>query len=325
MKQTSTLLLILFVSISALSAQEALEFRGMTLEEYQGAKALKIVNLEKDTYLKTDKGLIFDRENPPYSFKFSDGGDRKGYLFKIFEAEELKFLGRLLVYQSLLEGERKLFMLPIPGSQADKSVWGRYIDDIKELNAEEGSFSTCLAFVLSKESASMRASGDGESEEEEYEYCFPADGLVKMADGREKKICEVQSGEWILGGTPNQPSSWKPHLVEEVEVHQDRQYDIIELELIAQEPVFASQTPALAPIYLLSATPNHPLATGDGPKRIGELSKDDLLWYWDDAIGAFVKVKVKEIRSKAGASASVYNLRTSSPAYLVNGIVVFQK
>ncbi|MDB5241331.1 MAG: hypothetical protein JWP57_1956, partial [Spirosoma sp.] len=58
---------------------------GMTLDQLKAVKAIKVANLDKDTYLKSG-AFILDRyeERPAYVFNYTDGITRKIYLYKIF-------------------------------------------------------------------------------------------------------------------------------------------------------------------------------------------------------------------------------------------------
>ena len=79
--------LILFIASFIITfnifAQES-EKAGIKNGEFEAVRKISIKNLEKDTYVK-DGAFILDNSNPPYVFKFSDGMERRIYLYKVME------------------------------------------------------------------------------------------------------------------------------------------------------------------------------------------------------------------------------------------------
>ncbi|WP_405515814.1 hypothetical protein [Spirosoma sp. KNUC1025] len=138
---------------------------GMTVEQLKAVKAVKIANLDKDTYFKSG-GFILDRyeERPAYVFTYSDGITRKIYLYKIFAAEDTKDLGLLAIYKNEKSGEVKPFV--IPGASADRKAWDAYIDDLKYVGEKEPGLMSTLTFVLSREMAGLLSGGAGAKTDE---------------------------------------------------------------------------------------------------------------------------------------------------------------
>ena len=326
MKKINTLYLISFFLIGFMffaQAQDDMEYKGMSLEAYKTLKSVKINNLEKDSYLKLDEGFILDRENPPYTFKFSDNILRKIYVFKIFEVEDLKSLGLLAVFTSS-EGN-KVLTLPIPNSKAVKEAWGLYIDDIKDYEKASANFATCLAFMLTKEGQNVSQSEDEESGEEEYEYCFPATAQVVMADGSNKAIADIQEGDMILTTNANQMGSWEAGEVEQVVIHQKPQQKILHLVLSPEYTLSASINELNISEKYLEATPNHPVLTQRGRMTIEEVQVNDLLYQYDQTTNELVPFKVLKAITAYREVNQVYNLKIKGDIYLINGLVVYEK
>ena len=75
------LFIISFIITLTTFAQEA-EKMGIKSNEFEAVRKISIKNLDKDTYVK-DGAFILDNSNPPYVFKFSDGIERRIYLYKV--------------------------------------------------------------------------------------------------------------------------------------------------------------------------------------------------------------------------------------------------
>ena len=326
MKKINTLYLMLFFLIGLVSfiqAQDDMEYKGMSLEEYKKLKSVEIKNLEKDSYLKLDEGFILDRENPPYTFKFSDNILRKIYVFKIFETEDLKSLGLLAVFTSS-EGDKAL-TLPIPNSKAVKEAWGLYIDDIKDYEKISANFATCLAFMLTKEGQNVSQGDEEASGEEEYEYCFPANAQVMMADGTNKAIADIQEGDMIFTTKADQIDSWKTGEVEQVVIHQKPQQKILRLVLSPEYTLSASIKEINISEKYLEATPNHPVLTQRGRMAIEEVQVNDLLYQYNSMTKELIPFKVLQVIADYQEVDQVYNLKIEGDIYLINNLAVYEK
>lgn len=303
---------------------------GMTVEQLKAVKAIKIANLDKDTYFKSG-GFILDRyeERPAYVFTYSDGITRKIYLYKIFAAEDTKDLGLLAIYQNGKTNEVKPFV--IPGASADRKAWDAYIDDLKYVGEKEPGLMSTLTFVLSREMAGLMAGGSGKSDEggakkkEEYNFCFAPDAPVTLADGSSKPISEVKTGDIVLG-YDSKTKTLSATRVTRVDVHQQTDANAFALAGVWLEPaeqLTADTRGTLTMPTLLEATANHPVMTATGRKALGEVKAGELLYRYEN--GRVVSYQVVRAEKQTRRVSAVYNLATQSGAYLVDATVVLDK
>ncbi|WP_266368792.1 Hint domain-containing protein [Tellurirhabdus rosea] len=308
---------ILFAAMFALAsliatAQEAK--RGITAAEYALAKAVTFKNVEKDTYVKAN-GLLFDRddEKAPYVFKFSDGIERRVYFFSLYEAQSMKSLGQLAVFYTPKDG--KMQKVCVPNAEADRAVWGQYIDDLKDANKAADGFAVCLAFALSKESSGPVKTDGATAEKDHNEFCFAGSSYVLMADGTEKPIGQVKVGEQVGG--------LKSETVLAVNAHQGS-FTLTRILLEPAQQLWASHVTSSGHVEL-EATANHPILTAKGRVAAGDLRKGDVVFVEDAATGSYRMATVVFVQDAARVVNQVYSLTTSGGAYVVDGAVVLDK
>jgi hypothetical protein len=301
----------------------------MTLDQWKAVKAIKIANLDKDTYFKSG-GFILDRyeERPAYVFTYSDGITRKIYLYKVFSSEDTKELGLLAIYQNGKTAEIKPFV--IPGASADRKAWDAYIDDLKYVGEKEPGLMSTLTFVLSREMAGLLSGAGAKTEEggakkkEEYNFCFAPEAPVTMADGSSKKIVDITAGDVIMG-YDSKTRTLSPTRVTNVSVHQSNQFPLTAVWLTPVSELTADNRTALTAPSLLEATANHPVLTATGRKALGEMKVGEVLYRYDAAVNGVSAYKVVRVNQAVRTVFSVYNLATESGAYLVDGTVVLDK
>ena len=301
---------------------------GMTVEQLNAIKAIKIANLDKDTYFKAD-GFILDRyeERPAYVFNYTDGITRKIYLYKVFTASDTKELGLLAVYKNEKSGEVKPFV--IPGAAADRKAWDAYIDDLKYVGEKEPGLMSTLTFVLSREMAGLLSGGGGKSDEgggkkkEEFNFCFAPDSPVTMADGSTKKIADIATGDVVLGYNAR-TKTLTPTPITRIDTHQGS-FTLAGVWLSPVNELTADTRPFPAPPVLLEATANHPIQTATGKKALGSLAPGDVLYRYDPATNALAAYRVVQVEKATRAVEKVYNLVTEAGAYLVGEMVVLDK
>ena len=302
----------------------------MTLEQLKAIKAIKIANLDKDTYFKAD-GFILDRyeERPAYVFNYTDGITRKIYLYKIFSAENTKELGLLAIYKNEKSGEIKPFV--IPGASADRKAWDAYIDDLKYVGEKEPGLMSTLTFVLSREMAGLLSGGAGKSDEsgakkkEEYNFCFAPDAPVTLADGSSKEIGSLAVGDVVLGYSA-QSKAFIPTAITKVEQHTNRDFTLTGVWLSAVNELTAdARTASKTAPMLLEATANHPVLTATGRKALGDVKAGDILYRYERGTNQVAAYRVVQLDPKTRTVQTVYNLTTESGAYLVGETVVLDK
>lgn len=307
------------------SAQTA-PVAGMTAEQATAVKAIKIANLDKDTYFKSG-GFILDRyeERPAYVFTYSDGITRKIYLYKVFTAEDTKEIGLLAIYKNEKSGEVKSFV--IPGASADRKAWDAYIDDLKYVGEKEPGLMSTLTFVLSREMAGLLAGGSGKADEggakkkEEYNFCFAPDAHVTLADGSEKPIRDIVAGDVVQGYSQTAQTAVTT-TVTRVNRHEG-QFALMSVWLTPATELTADNHARPAAPVLLEATANHPVLTTTGRKAIGDIRAGELLYRVE--AGQPVPYRVVRTETAVRAVESVYSLTTGSGAYVVSGSVVLDK
>lgn len=299
---------------------------GMTLEQLNTVKAIKIANLDKDTYFKSG-GFILDRyeERPAYVFTYSDGITRKIYLYKVFTAADTKELGLLALYQNTKTNEVKSFV--VPGASADRKAWDAYIDDLKYVGEKEPGLMSTLTFVLSREMANLLAGGstksgdDGDKKKEEYNFCFAPDAPVMLTDGSTKAIQDVTVGEIIMGydATTKTPV---PTPVTRVDKHAGT-FALVGVWLTPANELSATNHTALTTPVLLEATANHPVLTATGRRALGDVKSGDLLYRHEN--GHAVAYRAVRVEKQVRTVPTVYNVTTESGAYLIGDTIVLDK
>ncbi|GAB2519614.1 hypothetical protein [Spirosoma aerophilum] len=310
------------------SAQTATASASMTVEQLKAIKAIKVANLDKDTYFKSG-GFILDRyeERPAYVFTYSDGITRKIYLYKVFTVEETKELGLLAIYQNTKTNELKPFV--IPGATGDRKAWDAYIDDLKYVGEKEPGLMSTLTFVLSREMANLLSGGAGKTEEggkkkEEYNFCFAADAPVTLADGSSKAISAVQTGDVVLGYDAK-TKTLVPTRVTNMTVHKNADFNLAGVWLASADELTAGTRSTLVAPTLLEATANHPVLTASGRKALGDVKAGEVLYRYEATTNSVVGYKVIRTESATRSVKAVYNLATESGAYLIGETVVLDK
>jgi hypothetical protein len=111
-------------------AQSAAEGRGMTMEDFNKAKAFKIKDWDADTYVKFDNAYVLDRYEmkPPYVFKYSDGIERRIYLYKFLDNKTKKELGLIAFYHTPANG--KTINLCVPGRSGERVTVYLFLRDV---------------------------------------------------------------------------------------------------------------------------------------------------------------------------------------------------
>lgn len=217
-------------------------------------------------------------------------------------------------------------MACLPGFRADGKIWEKYFEDIHAIDKEEKNFVLKLSYVLSRELGFQlyRAGVAGQSSERERresgtygnDICFPGNTLVTMAGGKKRVLSEVRAGDAIV---TVDPATNKTRTVEikELTVHAARNYAITRLLLVNAQ---GEGRDIKLSSRLLQATPNHPILTAEGEKKIGELKVGDKITSPDGVFAVWDK------EESAGGVQKVYNIVAASGSmYIMDGVPVLQK
>jgi hypothetical protein len=320
MKKLFLTLCPLFLTLGLL-AQEASEKRALTAAEYDAVKKVTIKNLEKDSYVKADK-FILDRVGDPFVFKFSDGTERRVYLYKLFETEKMAELGMAVVYTTPKDGKMRMF--PVPSPDAPGEVWGKYIDDLKYGEDALKGLAPCVAFALTK--SGVGGTPVVAKEGEKIEYCFPAEAHVTLADGTRKAIADVRVGETVLSFNPETKQS-ESAIVRRVQVHTNQSFVLTRLTLVDPASAVTARSTETRFVVetILEGTANHPVLTASGRKSLGEVRVGETLFWHEAGTNALKAYRVFTAQPAFRTTGTVFNLTTDKPTYVVNGVLVFRK
>ncbi|XWW46739.1 hypothetical protein JYG30_04580 [Fibrella sp. USSR17] len=299
----------------------------LTVEQATALKALKINNLEKDTYVKSG-GFILERyeDRPAYVFNYSDGITRKIYLYKVYSAADTKDLGLLAIYQNAKTGALKPFV--VPGAAGDRKAWDAYLDDMKYIGEKEPGLMPALTFVLSREMANImggstgKADENGEKKKEEYNFCFGPQSLVTLADGSSKAIADVRAGDVVMSYEAA-TQSVVSNRVTALNAHpMGSEVTLVGIWTVPTNELTASAALMPAPAQLLEATANHPVLTATGRKALGDVAVGELVYRCENGVTYPARV----VRTgSTGRAATVYSLSTEKGSYVVAGTVVLDK
>lgn len=323
MKQLLMALSMLAGSFIAVQAQDTAS-KALTMAEYEKAKSFSPADLDKDSYVKFENTYILDRNDfgKPYFITGDDGLKKRIDLYKLIRKEGRIEIGTVIFYTT--ETGRR-YMACLPGFLADGKIWEKYFEDIHAIDREEKNFVLKLSYVLSRELGFQlyRAGVAGQSSGREREtgtygndICFPGTTLVTMADGRKEPLSEVRPGDAII---TVDPATNKTRTVEvrELTEHPARNYAITRLLLVN---VKGDSREIRLSSKVLQATPNHPVLTTEGEKKMGELTVGDKLTTPD---GIFT---VWDKEEKAGGVQKVYNIvAAGGTTYIMDGVPVLQK
>lgn len=301
----------------------------LTAEDAKAIKAIKVVNLDKDTYFKSG-GFILDRyeERPAYVFNYSDGIQRKIYLYRVFTAADTKELGLLAIYQNGKTNELKSFV--IPGATADRKAWDLYIDDLKYVGEKEPGLMSALGFVISREMSVLMGGGAGAKtdddgkKKEEYNFCFAPDAPVTLPDGTTKPIADVKAGDVVLGYDAT-THTLVPTRVTGVQAHAPvapaTNIALVGVWMTPSEGITASRNMTVP--ALLEATASHPVLTATGRKPLGEVQTGETLYRYE--AGQLTPYQVVRRNENSRSVETVYTLATERGAFVVDGAVVLDK
>ena len=331
MKQTITVLFALVITVVS-AAQDTAKLHSFSLEEYEKAKTFRIKDLDNDTYVKFENTYILDRyeARKPYFITGDDGLKKRVDLYRLLLREGKQELGTVIFYTN---EKGTTYQACLPNFRAGAKVWEKYFEDIHAIDKQEANFVLKLSYVLSREFGFQlyKAANQGKDVSREagtygMDICFPGDEEVLMADGTRKKISEVQKGDRVVSIDPvTQRASTE--LVTGLAMHEAKNYAITRLVLLATtEREIAGARLIQLSAKELNATPNHPVMTGSGQKKMSEIKEGDEILCLDVNTGVYHRYKVWTKTEQAGGLQKVYNVETRSGSnFVVNEVMVLQK
>lgn len=320
--------LLLFFSTCQLFAQT----RPMKLEEYEKCKAFTVKDLDKDTYVKFNNAYVLDRYEmrKPYIITGDDGLKKRIDLYRLVAKDSMLDIGTMIFYTN---EKGKLFTAVMPIFNSNADIWNKYFEDIHAIDKEEKNFVLKLSYVLSKEFSfqlykAINGGKDLKTESGTYgtDICFPGDQLVTLADGSQKALRQVITGDKI---TSLDPTTHQTNIVtvKELVVHTPKNYAITQLLVMhADEKDVQDAHIVMLSGKVLKATPNHPVLTVTGQKQMGEVAAGDQLLCMDENTKTVRTYIVVNKTEAAGGLQPVYNLVTDAGnTFIMNEVMVLQK
>jgi hypothetical protein len=328
----TTLTFLLATTLYLAQAQTKVNPRPLTIDEYNKAKTFTVANLDKDTYVKFDNTYILDRyeSRKPYFITGDDGLKKRIDLYKLIGKDGMQEIGLMVFYTN---EKGTMYKTIVPDFTADGKVWEQYFLDIDNINKEEKNFILKLSYVLSKEMSfqQYKALNGGKDMKEEgatygNDICFPGDEVVTMANGRTKMMKDVKSGEEIItiDVTTSKPTAVK---VKTLTVHEAKNYALTRLVLVSAKTLSTHNgQEVFLTNKILQATPNHPMMTKDGNRKMGDVVQGQEVMCLNEKTGKYEAFTVLQKTEHADGIQKVYNIvADGGSTLLVNGVMVMQK
>lgn len=329
MRRSLFSLWLLVFGLLSVRAQDTTS-RALSMAEYDKAKTFSIGDLDKDTYVKFENTYVLDKGGfgKPYFITGDDGMKKRVDLYKLILKEGRVDLGTI-IYYTTEQGKR--YTAVMPGYKADGKVWEKYFEDIHAIDKEEKFYVLKLSYVLSKElgfqfyrSATAGTGKEISREAGTYgnDICFPGDILVTMAEGGSKPVSAVKAGDRVITVDPSTHRATAV-TVKELTVHAAKNYAITSLLLLSATGV---DRDIRLVSRVLQATPNHPMVTAQGDRKVGELKEGDNVLCLDEKTGLYREFTVWGKTETAGGVQPVYNIVAGGGStFIMNGVMVLQK
>jgi hypothetical protein len=325
-KYILSLLLICMISIAWAQT------RPMRVEEYEKCKTFTVKDLDKDTYVKFNNAYVLDRYEmrKPYIITGDDNLKKRIDLYRLVAKDSMLDIGTMIFYTN---EKGKLFTAVMPIFNSNADVWNKYFEDIHAIEKEEKNFVLKLSYVLSKEFSfqlykAINGGKDLKTESGTYgtDICFPGDQLVTLADGSQKTLKDIVTGDKIAS-LDTRTHQTNIVTVKKLLVHKPENYAITQLLVMNADEKEAKNTHVVTmSAKVLKATPNHPVLTVTGKKQIGEVETGDQLLCMDENTKTFRTYIVVNKTEAAGGLQPVYNLVTDAGnTFIMNEIMVLQK
>ncbi len=327
-----TILLFLFLTTLAVSAQDVPNPRPLTMAEYEKGKSLAIKNMDEETYAKFDNAYILDRYEmrKPYFVKGDDGLKKRIDLYSFIAKDGMQQLGVLIFYTN---EKNVVYKALLPNFTADAKVWEKYFEDIHAIDKIEKNFVLKLSYITSKELGyqiykSLNEGKDLAKESATYgnDICFPGDQEILLSNGVKKPLAGIQRGDMIVTLDPK-TNKRTIITVEALVEHEAKNYALTKLTLFhAQQTLTAQGNDIQLSAKVLKATPNHPMKTVSGEKAIGEVEYGDEILCYNERSGKYEYYAVFDKAEVVQGKQKIYNIIGSNDSpVIMNGVMVLQK
>lgn len=331
---------ILFISVctvlllmsKTVTAQTENKPRGLTAQEYTDAKTYNIKDIDNDIYAKFGNNqYIVERyeEKKPYFITGDDGKRKRIDLYALTKKGE-DFPLATIVYYTTESGKR--YTACLPNQFTDGKIWERYFEDIHAINNVEANYVLKLSYVLSKEfsfqvyKATLKGEAVDRSEAGTYgnDICFPGTNMIEMADGSRKMLQDIKAGDKVLV-VDSVTKQQRVTAVKKLIRHDAANYTITSLTLL-NTTTLSNDHDVRISVQQIKATPNHPIQTQTGVKKIGAVTINDEVLCTNQVTGAISPYRVWLKQEKAGGKQTIYNIETHDASeVIINGVVVKQK
>lgn len=154
-------------------------------------------------------------------------------------------------------------------------------------------------------------------------YYFPEGLSITMADGKVKKVSELQAGEpikCIKGGVV------MTTCIQRIESTQNSNTWLTALYLRPVDERAASlDTWPLVPAMVLETTPTLSVTTQEGPKTISQLRKGDVLYRFEPSTQQVSAWKVGIVQRKARKANTLYSVVTDEGSFLLENMIALDR
>ena len=319
-------------TVLGVQGQDSVKMHTLSLDEYQKAKTFRVKDLDNDTYVKFDNTYVLDRyeSRKPYFITGDDGMKKRVDLYRLIFKEGRQELGTVIYYTN---EKGTLYAALLPAFRAAPAVWEKYFTDIHAIDKEEPNFVLKLSYVLSREFGfqQYKSANQGKDISREagtygMDICFPGNTEVMMEDGTRKPLADISSGDRVLTIDPASGKR-KGVAVTALVSHPEKNYAITHLVLVhAQEKILPEGMQVALLTRNLDATPNHPVITTTGKKKIGEIKEGEQILCRNPLSGQYEPFRVWTKTESAGGVQQVYNIETNGGStFIMNGVMVLQK
>lgn len=307
--------------------------RGISIEEYQKAKAFKVADLDNDTYVKFDNTYVLDRYEgkKPYFITGDDGNKKRVDLYALSSKRDGSNLGTVIFYTN---EKGKQYAACLPNNFADGKVWEQYFTDIHAIDKEEPNFVLKLSYVLSREfsfqayKSTLKGGEADRAEAATYgnDICFPGDEEVLMADGSKKQLASIVAGDQVITVDPA-TGTQKAVTVKQLITHEARNYAVTQLTLVRTQQVSKKQGHEVhMSIRKVEATPNHPITTPEGNSSFGALREGQQVWCLNKETNKYEPYQVWQKNETVQGTQQVYNMDAEGGStFVIDGVMVLQK
>lgn len=306
------ILIFCCLSINNLKAQDFNYNRG------QAATSLEIYNyVTKGLEIQLKSGLDMKRgyflwDKLTRGVNSSDGS-RNVEIKALVEETNFKVCAWVMIYKNN-EGVVKYFCIPTQASSSE--VWDKCFADLRDTNLQTTAYLPITWALMNLV---------GQLTNDYTNICFPKGSMVLTKNMEYKAIENITNADTLIifDTIANKLTKSK---IKELIIHNESEYRIYKLTFVQTEEVYASNTQHFVTSdKTIEATPNHPILTSLGVKRIDEVKIDDEVFFVNSS-GEVVKHKVSKIQENFTKARSVYNVTLENGnTFIVNGVVVLTK